>query len=103
LFFPLKEPPPKSWWCVEMPNKQNEESYINKTDNTDNTMRVIFTKHARERMVARGVSLEEVKKAILKGSKRIQNGKVVAAYRYFEVVYKKVDEIFVVVTVSPRW
>lgn len=54
-------------------------------------------------MVSRGISLGEIKKAILKGSKRIQNGKVVAAYRYFEVVYKKVDETFVVVTVLPRW
>lgn len=54
-------------------------------------------------MVSRGISLEEVKNAILKGSRRIQGGKIVAAYRYFEVVYKKVDEIFVVVTVTPRW
>jgi hypothetical protein len=66
-------------------------------------MKIILAKHARERMISRGISLEEIKKAILKGSKRIQNGKIVAAYRYFEVVYKKVDEIFVVVTVSPRW
>lgn len=86
-----------------MSERQNEESYINKTDNTNNTIRVILTRHARERMVSRGISLEEVKKAILKGSKRIQNGKAVAAYRYFEVVYKKVDDTFVVVTVSPRW
>ena len=66
-------------------------------------MRIILTKHARERMILRGISLEEVKNAILKGNKRVQDGKIVAAYRYFEVVYKKVDEIFVVVTVSPRW
>jgi hypothetical protein len=66
-------------------------------------MRIILTKHARERMVSRGISLEEVKNAILRGSKRIQDGKIVAAYRYFEVVYKKVDETFVVVTVTPRW
>jgi hypothetical protein len=66
-------------------------------------MRIILTKHARERMVSWGISLEEVKNAILKGSRRIQGGKIVAAYRYFEVVYKKVDEIFVVVTVTPRW
>jgi len=84
-----------------MPEK--EKRYINKTNNTDNTIRIILTKHARERMVARGISLEEIKKAILRGSKRIQDGKIVAAYRYFEVVYKKVDEVFVVVTVSPRW
>jgi hypothetical protein len=86
-----------------MSEKRNEESYINKTSNTDNTMKIILTKHARERMVSRGISLEGIKNAILKGSKRIQNGKIVAVYRYFEVVYKKVDETFVVVTVSPRW
>ncbi len=86
-----------------MSEKRNEESYINKTSNTDNTMKIILTKHARERMILRGISLEEVKNAILKGSKRVQDGKIVAAYRYFEVVYKKVDEIFVVVTVSSRW
>ena len=86
-----------------MSERQNEESYINKTSNTDNTRKVILTKHARERMVSWGISLEEVKKAIMKGSKRIQDGKIIAAYRYFKVVYKKVDETFVVVTVSPRW
>jgi len=86
-----------------MLEKRNEESYINKTSNTNNTMRIILTKHARERMISRGISLEEVKNAILKGSKRVQDGKIVAVYRYFEVVYKKVDETFVVVTVSPRW
>lgn len=86
-----------------MAKPQNEKSYINKTSNTDNTVKVILTKHARERMVSRGISLKEVKEAIVKGSKRIQDGKIVAVYRYFEVVYKKVDETFVVVTVSPRW
>ena len=86
-----------------MLEKRNEESYINKTSNTDNTIRIVLTKHARERMILRGISLEEVKNAISKGSKRIQDGKIIATYRYFEVVYKRVDEIFVVVTVSPRW
>jgi len=66
-------------------------------------MKIILTKHARERMIARGISLEEVKNAIMRGSKRVQGGKIVAAYRYFEAVCKKVDEIFVVVTVLPRW
>ena len=86
-----------------MSERRNGGSYINKTSNTYNTMKIILTKHARERMVLRGISLEEIKEAILKGSKRIQNGKIVAAYRYFEVVYKRVDEIFVVITVALRW
>lgn len=82
---------------------EERKSYINKTSNTDNTVKIILTKHARERMVSGGISLGEIKKAIMSGSKRIQNVKIVAAYRYFEVVYKKIDETFVVVTVSPRW
>ena len=82
---------------------ERRKSRINKTSNTDNTMSIILTKHARERMVLRGISLEEVKDAIMKGGKRIQDGKIVATYRYFEVVYKKVSGVFVVVTVTPRW
>ena len=66
-------------------------------------MEIILTKHARERMIVRGISLEEIKNAILKGSKRIQDGKIIATYRYFEVVYRRADDMFVVITVTPRW
>jgi hypothetical protein len=37
------------------------------------------------------------------GAKRVQNGKVVATYRYFEVTYKKANDVFVIITVKPRW
>lgn len=49
-------------------------------------------KHAIERMWLRGVSLEEVKEAIIKGkkSKQIESGLIEAFYRFFSVVYDEV-------------
>ncbi len=46
-------------------------------------------KHAIERMWLRGVSVEEVKEAIIKGkkSKKIETGLIEAFYRFFSVVY----------------
>ncbi len=62
-----------------------------------------YSKHARLRMMERGISPQEVKNAIDKGAKRIQGGKIVSAYSYFEVVYKKVGDMLYVITVKPRW
>lgn len=46
-------------------------------------------KHAIERMWLRGVSVDEVKVAIIKGkkSKQIEKGLIEAFYRFFSVVY----------------
>lgn len=65
--------------------------------------RIRYSKHARARMVERGISPREVEVAINKGVKRIQNGKVVSTYSYFEVVYKKIGSEIYVITVKPRW
>jgi hypothetical protein len=54
-------------------------------------------------MILRGISPKEVADAIRKGSKRFQDGKIIAAYRYLEVVYKKVGEDYYVITVMLRW
>ncbi|MEW6070506.1 MAG: DUF4258 domain-containing protein [Candidatus Thermoplasmatota archaeon] len=62
-----------------------------------------YSKHARVRMIERGISKNEVQKAIIKGLKRFQNDKIIASYSYFEVVYKKIDDIIYVITVQPRW
>ena len=61
-----------------------------------------YGKHARLRMVERGVSEMEVRKAIVKGAKRNQNDKFIALYSYFEVVYKKINSEIYVITVKPR-
>ncbi|NOZ76600.1 MAG: DUF4258 domain-containing protein [Euryarchaeota archaeon] len=47
-----------------------------------------YSRHARLRMVERGISHQEVKNAINKGAKRLQGSKIVSTYAYFEVVYK---------------
>lgn len=66
-------------------------------------VRLHFSRHARLRMVERGISASEVRQAVLKGAKRRQEARIVAAYRYFEVVYRKQGEDAFVVTVKPRW
>ena len=68
------------------------------------TMMLLFSRHAREKMVARGISEGLVAEAIQRGSKHFQKpGKIVAEYRYFSVVYKKQGNAYFIVTVKPRW
>lgn len=66
-------------------------------------MRILFSRHARVRMVERGISGSEVREAILKGTKSRQEDRIVASYRYFEVVYRREDDLVLVITVKPRW
>lgn len=65
--------------------------------------RIIYSRHARQRMILRGISEREVDEAIRKGTKRVQDGKVVASYTYFEVVYIVRGQDTIVITVQPRW
>ncbi|HLE48265.1 MAG TPA: DUF4258 domain-containing protein [Candidatus Thermoplasmatota archaeon] len=66
-------------------------------------MRILFSRHARVRMAERGISATEVRQAILKGTKRRQDDRIVASFRYFEVVYRREDDLVFVITVQPRW
>lgn len=62
-----------------------------------------YGSHAREQMVARGISEQEVEKAIKRGSKELQGKtKILAHYRYFTVVYKRIGDGLFVITVKPR-
>ena len=54
-------------------------------------------------MVERGISEAEVRNAVMKGTKRLQDDRIVALYRYFEVVYRRDGEKVFVITVKPRW
>lgn len=54
-------------------------------------------------MVLRGISSDEVEVAIREGAKSRQGPKVVAAHRYFEVVYIVRGTKILVITVKPRW
>lgn len=63
-----------------------------------------YSRHAREQMVERGISEKEVEECIRSGSKMFQEpGKIVSEYRYYAVVYKKLDGTCFVITVKPRW
>ena len=66
-------------------------------------LNVKYSKHARERMVERGISKNEISKAIQKGKKRTHDGKIIASYTYFEVVYKKIRDKYYIITVQLRW
>ena len=65
--------------------------------------RILYSRHARQRMILRGISEREVSEAVRKGTKRTQEGKIVASYTYFEVVYVVRGEDIRVVTVQFRW
>jgi len=67
------------------------------------TPRVLYSRHAVQRMVLRGITRNEVETAIRSGSKTRQGERIVAAYRYFEVVYVVRGGDVLVVTVKPRW
>jgi hypothetical protein len=64
---------------------------------------VVYSRHARQRMVLRGISVDEVELAIRTGAKFRQGTRVVAVHRYFEVVFVVRGSRIVVITVKPRW
>ncbi len=51
-----------------------------------------ITKHANDKMLWSGISEEEVKKAIMRGSKFKQPDGYLTIYTYLEVAYKKLNE-----------
>ncbi|MBI3034846.1 DUF4258 domain-containing protein [Candidatus Woesearchaeota archaeon] len=62
-----------------------------------------YSKHAREQMVARGVSEKEIEDGINRGSKELQKpNKILSYYKYYCVVYKKIGKDIYVITVKPR-
>ena len=55
-------------------------------------MELLITKHAKEKMIALGISINDVKKAITEGSKTMQTDGLLACYAYYCVAYKVVGE-----------
>lgn len=65
---------------------------------------ILFSRHAREQMVARGITVSLVAEAVKRGSKQLQsNDRILYYYRYFVVVTRKINENDYVITVKPRW
>ncbi|MBI4451831.1 DUF4258 domain-containing protein [Candidatus Woesearchaeota archaeon] len=66
-------------------------------------MVIRYSRHAREQMIARGISEKEIQEAIKRGSKSIQKpDKILSYYKYFCVIYKKIGNNLYVITVKPR-
>lgn len=66
-------------------------------------MVIKYSKHARERMILRGITEKEVEEGIKRGSKEFQKpDKILSYYKYFCVVYKKIKEEAYVITIKPR-
>ena len=62
-----------------------------------------YSKHAREQMIARGISEKEVEEGMIRGSKELQKPhKILSDYRYFCVAYKQIRDDIFVITVKPR-
>jgi len=63
-----------------------------------------YSKHAREQMIERGISVNEVEEAIERGAKELQKpNKILFHFRYFTVVTKKIKSDYFIITVKPRW
>ena len=62
-----------------------------------------YCAHARQRMIERGISEHEVRKAIMEGSKVRKDGRIVTSYTYFDVVYIVREKHYYVITVMLRW
>jgi len=65
---------------------------------------VKYSKHARDRMAERGISVSEVEEAIKRGEKELQKpNKILHHFRHFTVVTKKIGKDYFVITVKQRW
>ncbi len=48
------------------------------------------TEHVFDRMKLRGIGLEQIKEAILKGAKQIRDDKsIIVSYRWYKVIYRE--------------
>ena len=62
-----------------------------------------LTKHAEKQMIDRGFSENELEEGIIRGEKTRQEDTIISTYKYYKIVYKKVNEIYYVITIMYRW
>ena len=66
-------------------------------------MAVKYSRHAREQMIGRGISEKDAEEGIKRGSKELQKpNKILSYYKYYCVVYKKIENDIYVITIKPR-
>ena len=67
-------------------------------------MEIIMSRHALEQARERGISINEIKETIQKGSKFLQkNNKIITTYRHLKIVFKKLNDKFFLITVMVRY
>ena len=67
-------------------------------------MEIIMSRHALEQSRERGISINEIKETIQKGSKFLQKeNKIISDYRHMRVVFKKIKNKFFIITVMIKY
>lgn len=66
-------------------------------------LKIELTKHAKEQMIDRGFSRNEIEEGIIRGTKTIQSDKIISTYKYYKIVYKKVKDVYYIITIMYRW
>jgi len=60
----------------------------------------IFTKHAKERVAAKGVTIEQVKIDVQRGAKVPQTDGFEATYTYIKVAFRIVGKKYIIKTIK---
>ncbi len=60
---------------------------------------ILITKHAQDKMILEGISVNQIADALTKGSIFKQTDGLMAVYSYFSVAYKKIGEKYKIKTV----
>ena len=61
---------------------------------------ISYSKHAQERKTQKGISDNEVKRAIQRGAKKIQeNNTILASFSDLKIVYIKKNEVYYIITI----
>jgi hypothetical protein len=66
------------------------------------SMIIKLTRHALERMIARGITLNQVKRAIQLGATVKQTDGYESSYSYFLISWKKYGDTYIVKTVKVK-
>jgi len=66
-------------------------------------MEIQLSKHALDQARERGISISEIKRTIQRGAKHLQDkNKIVCDFMHIKVVYKKMHDIYFIITVMIR-
>jgi len=70
---------------------------------SDVLMEIVMSRHALEQARERGISINEIKKAVQRGAKYFQEkNKIASDYTYIRVIFKKEKDFYFIITVIIR-